>query len=371
MSTWSKEKRLVVIAERFQSSLGLNAIIDEIADDQDTGAATRKLKGSFGQGLWVVGDGVEGWFDGLSVVRRGSGDELRLFAVGRDVGQEGIVQLGGLLGRRWTLSFGGGIGQAVCGADGCGHEEGMASGVEMVVDDLVEEMMHILVGGVDLVDDEEVAMEGCGAKMGVLDLKGGHQHLVHRTYGDRGGEEALGTLGSPGPFMDIGSIVGPLDFVARQGVGIAVELVDANIAGNGKGCGGTVGTEERAKRSLDAILELFGSASSGHGEVHAIDFAGEVKADKASEGGFGLAGARIGFQNGEIPTVVDGKVHAGLLNLVGFKAGDLLESKIVIVSAISGRFGVEVHGLEQFIGPITGETHAVFIAIIEGDEASV
>ena len=73
----------------------------------------------------------------------------------------------------------------------------MAPCPAMELQQMFEQAAHIGVRGVDLVDDQRMAHQAGGAKMGMFGLHGAEQRLIDRANRDRPGEEALRPLGGP------------------------------------------------------------------------------------------------------------------------------------------------------------------------------
>ncbi len=62
---------------------------------------------------------------------------------------------------------------------------------------MLEQPSHVGVGGVDLVDDEQVAQKTGGTQVCVLQLHRSQQRLVDRAHRDRACEESFGPFGGP------------------------------------------------------------------------------------------------------------------------------------------------------------------------------
>src|SRR5690606_481293 len=74
-----------------------------------------------------------------------------------------------------------------------------AAGSEMSAQHCFQQLRHIMVGSVDLVDDKQAAIETNRAEVGMRRLYGGQQRLVDGSYSDGSCEESFRMLGCPSP----------------------------------------------------------------------------------------------------------------------------------------------------------------------------
>ena len=83
------------------------------------------------------------------------------------------------------------------GAEGSRHQQRVAARAHVSVEQRLQNDVHIGVGCVDLVHDQQVPRQARRPHVGVLDLERSHHRLVDGTDGDLRREEPLGVLGRP------------------------------------------------------------------------------------------------------------------------------------------------------------------------------
>ena len=167
------------------------------ADDEHLGAVARRVQRQLRR-LGEVGHQRAG-VDLHALVLRvlvNSGGRVRRFRAG----DGGVGRLDGRIEGRRVVEAQAAWGEPLApgdGAEGGGHQQGVAARLAVRVEQRLDNAGHVGVGGVRLVHDQEVAGEAGGAHMGVAHLERAHHRLVDGSDGNLGGEEALGALGRP------------------------------------------------------------------------------------------------------------------------------------------------------------------------------
>ena len=206
---------------------------------------------------------------------------------GNSIGQWHILSGGGRIGRisRQPALPGG-------GAEGSGHQQGIAASFPMGLEQGGQHFPHIGVGGVDFIHHQQIAGQAGGAQVGVRGLQGGQHGLIHRADGDLGGQIALGPFRRPGPFP---MLTFPPDRIILQSSSRAIPV---DVAGNGRHhFRAMAGRKQIFDQALDSAVDLTGGGPGGQGKIEAVHQALLIHSGKAPQSRLGFAGAGFRFDD--------------------------------------------------------------------------